>query len=172
MKYIFLSMLLMTGVATAQDHDHDHDHDHKMSVARKPLKAAEKAAVTNILNKNDELFNAFLKKDNALIEKSAKALAEATSQNKIGLLKDIQIEAGKLSSIKASKSREANMETYETFLRPLIKFVQTYEVDKKFNIFSCPMVKKSWIQDTSVNKDVRNVYAMEMLECGTQDTKF
>lgn len=174
MKYIFLSMLLMTGVATAQHShdDHDHDHDQKMSVARKPLNASEKTAITSILNKNDELFNAFLKKDNALVEKTAKALVEVTSQYKMASFKDIQAQASKLSSIKASKSREANMDIYEAFLRPLIKFVQTYEVDKKFNVFSCPMVKKSWLQDTSVNKDVRNVYAMEMLECGTQDTKF
>ncbi len=173
MKYIILSVLLMTGVATAQhSNDHDHDHDHKMSVARKPLKAAEKTAVTSILDKNDELFNAFLKKDNALVEKKAKALSEAASQAKMGILKDIQAQTGKLSTISGSKSHEANMEAYESFLKPLIKFVQTYEVDKKFNIFSCPMVKKSWIQDTSVNKDVQNIYAMEMLECGTQDTKF
>lgn len=173
MKHIIISMILMTGLANAQHpNDHDHDHDHKMSEARKPLKAAEKKEVTSILDKNDELFNAFLKKDNALIEKKAKALAETASQTKMGILKDISAQADKLSTISGSKSHEANMVAYEAFLKPLIKFVQTYEVDKKFNIFSCPMVKKSWIQDTSVNKDVQNVYAMEMLECGTQDTKF
>lgn len=174
MKYIFFSLLLMAGAANAQHShdDHDHGHDQKVSVARKSLNASEKAAMTNILNKNDELFNAFLKKDNALIEKTAKALAVVTSQYKMASFKDIHAEASKLSSIKASKSREANLDIYEAFLQPLIKFVQTYEVDKKFNVFSCPMVKKAWLQDTSVNKDVRNVYAMEMLECGTQDTKF
>ncbi|MCM2348733.1 MAG: hypothetical protein NDI69_01850 [Bacteriovoracaceae bacterium] len=167
MKYFLIALLLGSSIAHAQ---HSHGHDHKMSVARKALSSQDKTWVQSVLNKNDELFNAFLKKDNALIEKKAKELSSVVSKS--SSFKEIGAQAQKLNLIKASSSRESNMAAYESFLNPLIKLVQTYDVGSKFNIFSCPMVNKSWIQNTDVNKDVRNVYAMEMLECGTQDTKF
>lgn len=168
MKGLLIALLLVTSGAYAQ-HSHG-NHDHKMSVERKTLSPQDKAWVQTVLNKNDELFNAFLKKDNALIEKKAKELSSAVSKS--SSFKEIGAQTQKLNLIKASSGRESNMAAYESFLNPLIKLVQTYDVGSKFNIFSCPMVKKSWIQNTDVNKDVRNVYAMEMLECGTQDTKF
>lgn len=167
MKFFILGMLLVS-TASAQ-HAH-HGQTHKMSVARKSLSSTDKDWMATVLKKNDELFNAFLKKDNALIEKKAQELHFVIQKN--SSFKNISTEGAKLVAIKATRSREDNLDSYEAFLKPLINAVQSYDVGKNYNIFSCPMVKKSWIQDTDTNKNVRNVYAMEMLECGTQDTKF
>ena len=169
MKVILAGLLLLSFGVQAQ---HSHHSSEKMSVQRKTLTSKELSEVKIILDKNDELFNAFLKKDGVLVEKKSQELSALVKKSKTPSLKDVKAQASKLDSIKASEKNEKNLVSYESFVNPLIKFIQTHDVGSKFNVFSCPMVKKSWIQNTDVNKDVRNVYAMEMLECGTQDTKF
>ncbi|MBA2404060.1 MAG: DUF3347 domain-containing protein [Bdellovibrionales bacterium] len=140
--------------------------------ARQKVAPQDQKVLTEVLTKNDALFNAFLKKDAAKIEKEAKELAVLVEKSKSPLLKDVKANAKSLNQIKAAKKNEENLVSYEAFLNPLIKVVEANEAPKNFNVFSCPMVKKAWLQNIEVNKDVRNVYAMEMLECGTQDTKF
>ena len=140
--------------------------------SRKPLEPSDAKAVTEVLLKNDELFNAFLKKDPALVQKKAAELHELASKTDSSVLSKVKKKAKSLKGIKPGTKNESNLESYEPFLNALIKVVKKYQVPGRYNIFSCPMVNKSWIQDVTVNKDVRNVYAMEMLECGTQDTKF
>lgn len=166
---IFTLFLLSFGVEAQHSH---HKTSEKMSVERKTLSGEDQKKVILILDKNDELFNAFLKKDDSLIEKKSHELSGLMKKIEVAALKEVKIQTKQLDSIKATKTRETNLVAYESFVNPLIKFIQTYDVGSNFNVFSCPMVKKSWIQNTIVNKDVRNVYAMEMLECGTQDTKF
>jgi hypothetical protein len=135
-----------------------------------PLEAIKKTE--EILKKNDELFNAFLKKDLKSAEAHSKALYQMVHKSAPGILKSVSGNAPSLKEINASASLEKNLEHYEKFLNPLIQIVKVYKVPAQYNIFSCPMVNKSWIQDVKTNQDVRNVFAMEMLECGTQDTKF
>ncbi len=172
MKIILFTLLLSSLGVQAQHSHHSHHETEKMSVKRKALPAKDVSEVKLILDKNDELFNAFLKKDNSLIEKKSQELSALVKKSQGSSLKEVKNQVKKLDSIKASEKHDANLASYESFVNPLIKLVQTYDVGSNFNIFSCPMVKKSWIQNTDVNKGVKNVYAMEMLECGTQDTKF
>lgn len=164
MKFLILGFLIVSAPLMAQHH-----HE---PVKRSVIDVKDKDQIIEVLKKNDLLFNAFLKKDGGSVEKSAKELLAVVSKSNSPLLKEIKTQASTLSKIKASNSNESNLQAYESFLNPLIKVVQTNDVGGKYNIYSCPMVKKSWIQDIDVNKEVKNVYAMEMLECGTKDTQF
>lgn len=137
---------------------------------RKVLSVEEKKDVEAVLSKNDLLFNALLKKDGMLIKKNAQDLSDFLKTSKAAIFKDVKLPASELAFMNAYN--EKSLKTYEAFLTPLIKIVKEQDVNSKFNLFYCPMVQKSWIQDTTVNKDVRNVYAMEMLECGDQTTHF
>lgn len=170
MKILLVGFLAMAFPVFAQ-HNHDLHAGHSQA-KRKTLQRNDKALVTEILAKNDSLFNAFLKKDNALIEKNAKELAGLVVKSQSTILKEVKANVFSLETIKSSNKNEDNLKAYEAFLNPLVAIVQQYEVAGKYNVFSCPMVKKSWIQDTKINKDVKNVYAMDMLECGSQDTHF
>lgn len=170
MKILLAGFLAIAFPVFAQ-HNHDQHADHSQA-KRKALQSNDKAQLTEILAKNDSLFNAFLKKDNALIVKNAKELAGLVVKSDGPILKELKAKVYSLEGIKSSNKNEDNLKAYEAFLNPLIAIVQQYEVAGKYNVFSCPMVKKSWIQDTEVNKDVKNVYATDMLECGTQDTRF
>lgn len=169
MKILLITMLLM-GQAYAQ-HSH-HGSAHSLEVKRKSLNENDKKLVLEVLEKNDELFNAFLKKDSKQVEKTALDLNLIISKSSSAVLSSVKKQASKLSGIKSKNSNESNLTLYEQFLNPLIEIVKSNEVGNKFNVFNCPMVKKSWIQNIDVNKDVKNVYAMDMLECGTQETHF
>lgn len=170
MKFLILGLLIVSSPLMAQ-HNHHESGSHE-SIKRKAIDSKDKVQIIEILKKNDLLFNAFLKKESGTIEKSAKDLLALVSQSQSTLLKETKAQASNLAKIKSSNSNESNLQAYETFLNPLIKVVQANDIGGKYNIYSCPMVKKSWIQDTDVNKDVKNVYAMDMLECGTKDTQF
>ena len=170
MKIVLMALLTLSLPVYAQ-HSHS-EHVEHTTTKRKAVSEKEKVEILEVLAKNDLLFNSFLKKDSSSVEKHAKELQLLMSNKKSSLLKDSKAQAVKLASIKASNKAEDNMKAYESFLNSLIKVVQDNDVDSKYNIFSCPMVKKSWLQDITTNKEVKNVYAMDMLECGTQDTHF
>lgn len=173
MKLLLLGILAIALPVFAQhNHDHHHDNHAKPEVKRLSLSGKDKPVLSEILAKNDLLFNSFLKKDKDLIEKHAKELSVLVSTADSSIVKQVKAKVSSLNSIKSSNTNEDNLKAYESFLNPLISLVQQYDVGGKYNVFSCPMVKKSWIQDLKTNKDVRNVYAMDMLECGSQDTHF
>ena len=48
--------------------------------------------------------------------------------------------------------------------------VNTYDVGKKYNAYSCPMVKKKWVQNSKKMAKVHNPYAPNMPHCGSKDT--
>jgi hypothetical protein len=170
MKLILLALLTI-GPIYAQTTLH-HGHEEKSSTTRKVLIENEKKIVLEVLQKNDDLFNAFLKKDSKAIVKTADSLRNLISKSEIKVLAETKKKADSLSKINSSATHEENLASYEAFNNSLLNVVKTYDVGSKFNIFHCPMVKKSWIQNVDTNKDIRNVYAMEMLECGTQETHF
>ena len=173
MKLLLLGILSIALPVFAQhNHDHHHDNHAKSEVKRQSLSSKDKSVLSEILAKNDLLFNSFLKKDKDLIEKYAKELSALVSTADSSIVKQVKAKASSLNNIKSSNKNEDNLNAYESFLNPLITLVQQYDVGGKYNVFSCPMVKKSWIQDLKTNKDVKNVYAMDMLECGSQDTHF
>lgn len=169
MKFLLLAILVINPAFSQTPH---HGHENHAEVKRKDLAESEKKVILDVLKKNDDLFNAFLKKDGAQVEKLAKELHAIVSKAESKVLSGVKKESQNLLSLKAGNSNEKNLASYESFINPLIEVVKTHNVGDKYNVFSCPMVKKSWLQDVAVNKDVKNVYAMDMLECGTQETHF
>lgn len=169
MKFLILSAFLSISSAFSQ---HDHSGHSKNDAKRVQLSSEIQSEVSGVLLKNDELFNALLKKDNALVENKALELSELIKKSSSKALTSLKVQAEGLKTIKKNNSPEKNLEAYDKFLKPLIDIVKQYDVGPKFNVYYCPMVKKSWIQSIDTNKEVKNVFAMDMLECGTQETKF
>lgn len=161
MKFLLLAILSITSL-----------YANDGLVKRKTLNESDKKLIVELLKKNDVLFNAFLSRDGIAIEKSAADLSTLMSQIDSKILGNVKKESSKLSKIKDTNTDEVNLTSYEAFLNPLVEVVKAFDLGDQFNIFTCPMVKKSWIQDVATNKEVKNVYAMEMLECGSQVTQF
>ena len=170
MKFFLLSVLVLSLPLSSQVRASEKKITDVSS--RRTISADDKAAMISVLTKNDSLFNSFLKRDKAQIEKNASELLTFVKNSQSPLLVGVKKDLDPLSSIKSSKTMEENVSAYGKFLVPLITVVQSYDVGGKFNVFTCPMVKKSWIQNIEVNKEVKNVYAMDMLECGSQDTHY
>lgn len=170
MKTLLLAFVLSTAAVQAQSNETKNPEQQVLK--RKVLEPKAQKELDGVLRENDILFNALLKKDAPAIEKAATQLSALVTKSAGAVMKDVKAQVKNLIAMKAPVKHEDKLISYEKFLNPLISVVKDHQAGKKFNIFTCPMVKKSWIQDTEVNKDVRNVYAMEMLECGTQDTRY
>jgi len=170
MKILLIGILSIVLPVFAQ-HKHE-NHTKHAEVKRQVLPSKDRFVLLEVLAMNDLLFNSFLKKDQGLIEKNAKELSVLLASTDSTIVKLVKGKTSILNGIKSSNKNEDNLKAYESFLNPLLALVQQYDVGGKYNIFSCPMVKKSWIQDLKTNKDVRNVFAIDMLECGSQDTHF
>jgi hypothetical protein len=72
----------------------------------------------------------------------------------------------------AKTSREENNQNYHLVSMALIYIVNTYDVGPKYNAYSCPMVKKKWLQNSKKLAKIHNPYAPHMPHCGSQDTNF
>lgn len=145
--------------------------DKKDEKKRLSLSDKVKKEVVNILHSNEKLHNSFFNYDGAKVESAAKEVLTAISHlsdDKIAKL--LEFSKTKLGDIRADKSREVNNQHYHLVSMAFIYIVNKYDVGKQYNAYSCPMVKKKWVQNSQIMAKVHNPYAPEMPHCGVQDT--
>ena len=148
----------------------DHGKMGKKS-SRKTLSEGTKKSVVNALEANEELHNSFFKYDGKKVEAAAKKLKSAIEGiDDAELSKLLKFSKTKLGEIKASSSRDDNNQNYHLVSMALIHVVNTYDVGSKYNAYSCPMVKKKWVQNSKKMAKVHNPYAPNMPHCGSKDT--
>lgn len=138
---------------------------------RKSLSEGTKKSVVNALEANEELHNSFFKYDGKKVEAAAKKLKKAIDgieDSEVSKL--LKFSKTKLDQIKASSSRDDNNQNYHLVSMALIHVVNTYDVGAKYNAYSCPMVKKKWVQNSKKMAKVHNPYAPNMPHCGSKDT--
>lgn len=141
--------------------------------ARAPLAEGVKKNVAEVLNANEELHAAFFSYDGENVEKAAKLVAskiEAIKDKKISKL--LKVTHKKLLEMNKEKDKKANQDAFYTVSLGLGNIIKKYDVGGKWNVYSCPMVKKSWVQDSAKNDGVRNPYAAGMPDCGSKKTSF
>lgn len=136
------------------------------------LSKKERNEVVEVLKLNETLHASFFKYDGKEVEAAATKVKMAIDKisNK-DVAKLLTFSKTKLSEMKSTSKREANNEAYHLVSMALIHVVNTYDVGKEYNAYSCPMVKKKWVQNSSKMAKVHNPYAPRMPHCGTQDSK-
>ena len=82
-----------------------HGHSMHAEVKRKDINASDIKVILDILNRNDELFNAFLRKDGNAIDKSASELHAIVSKANSKLFVSLKNESRKLLNIKFKNSK-------------------------------------------------------------------
>lgn len=171
-------LVLFSLHATAGDHkhmkmDHSQKHSKKMmhdSGKKKTLSESDKKAVENLFVINEELHSSFFTYDAKKAEKTAAKLATAIDKIKNKeVQKALDLASKNLKSIKASASREDNNKKYHQVSMTLIDVLKTFELSSAYASYSCPMVKKKWVQNTNKMAKVHNPYAPEMPHCGGKD---
>ena len=85
--------------------------------------------------------------------------------------KHLKFSIGKLDQLKSATERETNNQNYHLDSMDLVQLVDTYALGDAYNAYSCPMVKKKWVQNSKKMARVHNPYAPGMPHCGTQDSE-
>jgi hypothetical protein len=188
LSIMFSLALGLNAMAAGEDHSyHNMDHskmdhskmDHskmkhkkmmKDDGKKKSLSATEKKKLEAVYAANEELHKAFFKYDAKTVETKAQALAEAVAKiEDKELSKLLSFSQKKLKDITASKSREDNNKSYHTVSMALIHVLKKFDVGSTYAAYSCPMVKKKWVQNTKKMAKVHNPYAPEMPHCGAKE---
>jgi len=141
--------------------------------ARTPLKGGDLKSMVNILKVNESLHKNFFEYTPELVEEDARRLEKAISKVRNRELKDLlKGSRHELEKIKAKNDRESNNMAYHKVSLCLIKVLQQFDPGKRYNAYSCPMVKKKWVQNSVKKLRVHNPYAPEMPHCGQRDTEY
>lgn len=140
---------------------------------RKKLDEKSKSEVISVLKSNEVLHMSFFKYDAKRVEINAKKLSEAISKiSNQEISKLLKFAHTKTKEIQASSSQDDNNQTYHIVSMALIYLVNTYDLGSEYNAYSCPMVKKKWLQNSKKMSKVHNPYSAMMPHCGSQVTKF
>lgn len=140
---------------------------------RKQLSEESKKNVITLLEANEKLHQSFFKYDAKEVEASAKSVKSAmdTIKNE-EISKLLEFSKQKVQEIKSTNDRETNNQNYHLVSMAFIYLVNKFDLGSKYNAYSCPMVKKKWIQNSKAMAKVHNPYAPNMPHCGTQDTEY
>lgn len=142
-------------------------------VERLVLAPKHRAEILTILKENESLHAAFFTFNTVDIEKSVKKIAvgiDKIKHKKMSLL--LKPAKKSLLAILNKSERESKNLKYHTFSEALATIVNTYDVGEDYNIYSCPMVKKTWIQNSKKKLRTHNPYAPEMPHCGGRDSDY
>lgn len=173
-KVTTLALILVSSSFSFAEGGHNHSHSSKKEKSsRKPLSKSEKAQVISVLEANEKLHSSFFKYKASEVEANAKAVSSAILKIKNKeVVKLLKFSTTKLAAITADAKRKANNENYHLFSMALIHVVNTFDVGGKYNAYSCPMVKKKWVQNSKNMNKVHNPYAPYMPHCGSKDSNY
>lgn len=160
--FIFIGVILISLVSLASE-----------SKSRVKLNEKIKEELVAVLEANENLHNAFFEYNANQVQKAAKNLSgEISKISDAEISKLLNFSKGKLLEITASADREENNKNYHLVSMALIHIVNKYDVGMKYNAYSCPMVKKKWVQNSEKMDKVHNPYAPEMPHCGSKDSHY
>ncbi len=140
---------------------------------RAKLDNQTKNQIIATLKANEKLHQSFFDYKKETVDKAAKGLL--TTINKIEnneISKLLVFAKKKLMEITKDNERELNNTNYHIVSSAMIYIVNKYDIGKDYNAYSCPMVKKKWIQNSKKKDEVLNPYAANMPNCGTKDTNY
>ncbi len=134
------------------------------------LETKTKEKLIDVYQKYEQVHSHFFKFD---LDKSKKALKELSSsidkiENEELKEKLVFTQKTIVEMLETDKRKELNKSLHTVSLA-LIHILQKYEVDSKYQPYSCPMVQMKWIQNVDVEAKVLNPYAPEMPHCGHKE---
>jgi hypothetical protein len=176
LSVVAFGLLGIESYASGTQGGHDHskmDHSKMKKGDRKSLTEVAKKSVVSALEANEVLHSSFFKYNAKAVEANAMKLKKAIDGIKDKeVTKLLNFSKRKLSEIKASNDRETNNKNYHLVSMALIHIVNKYDVGSKYNAYSCPMVKKKWVQNSEKMAKVHNPYAPNMPHCGSKDSHY
>ncbi|MBI2521867.1 MAG: DUF3347 domain-containing protein [Bdellovibrio sp.] len=123
--------------------------------------------LNDVLKANDAVHSAFIKSDDKELKSVWDTFEKALSGPRPDELKDFVTESKSAASklVNATKFDEKR-KLYGDVMKPIALMLQKYGPIASYKVFTCPMVKKDWIQDIKVVPQVQNPYDPKMVKCG------
>ncbi len=123
--------------------------------------------LANVLKANDAVHSVFIKNDEQGFKMVWDGFEKALSQTRPDELKELITESKSASSkLMTATSLDEKRKLYGDVVKPIVLLLQKYGPIESYKVFTCPMVKKDWIQDIKVVSQVQNPYDPKMLKCG------
>jgi len=138
-------------------------------INRKELSAQSKQEVLAVLEANEKLHKVFFDRSSSKIEPAAQVVISAINNiSDKDISNKLQFSKKKLAELKNDNS-DMNDEDYHLFNMALAHIINNYNLESEYNIYSCPMSKKKWIQNSKKDKGIiYNPYDSEtMPHCGS-----
>ena len=177
-KNLILAALMSVLVIMTSGKSFSMHHEKKEATVQKKherIKLDEKnlAQLISVYEANEKLHAAFFTYDAAAVEKNAvelrNLLLKITHKD---LKKHFKRTLVQLEKITKDQNQEKNNHQYHLVSKKLVQALSEYDLGDTYNVYSCPMVKKVWVQNSKKMDKVHNPYASYMPHCGTKDTNF
>lgn len=140
---------------------------------RRKLPSKTKEQMLEVLKKHEGLHMAFFNYDQAKIKEQASILSAQVRKVGVSQVKKYLTKMYKeLDDLQAATNKKDSYKLYDSISQKFVKIVSIFNTGKDYNIYSCPMVKKKWIQNTTKLRRVHNPFAPEMPHCGQRDTDY
>ncbi len=169
-KAFALTLLFSTTVSFGSDFyaNKNSGKKEKTTTTKKiALDTPTKMQINKVLELNENLHNAFFNYAGVKVEKAAgPVLAELNKITHPELKKLLTFAGKKLARIKAENKRELNNQNYHIVSSAFIVILNKYDIGAKYSAYSCPMVRKKWLQNSKKVSGVHNPYAEKMPHCG------
>ncbi len=123
--------------------------------------------LTTLLKANDAIHTAFIKNDEPGFKTALAGLDKVLGEARVDELKQFVTESKSASAKLVSAANfDEKRKLYGDVVKPIVAMLQKYGPIESYRVFTCPMVKKDWIQDTKIASKVQNPYEPKMVDCG------
>ncbi len=140
---------------------------------RQALDESVKSEIRAVLSANESLHASFFEYDAEKIVKNATKVSEKIDKISDDSIRQLlRFSQQQLGDMSVEDDRDENDQRYHIFSMAMIHLINTYDIGEGFNAYSCPMVKKKWVQNSTAMDRVHNPYDPSMPHCGDKDTKF
>lgn len=173
LAFIFIPLLVFKTYASSggDSHKNHGEMESQTKKSRASLDDSSQKEILNILTINEDLHKAFFDYDAKKVEQEATRMKLAIDKlSNAEIAKLLKFSSSKLASIKSTSSREDNNQNYHLVSMALIHIISKYNTGADYSAYSCPMVKKKWIQNSKKMAKVHNPYAPKMPDCGSKDS--
>ena len=137
--------------------------------ASESLNDKNKNQVLEVFKANEQLHNSFFNYDAKEVEKNAKKLQQMMGKIENDEIKKLlSFSQKKLLEIKSNRGRKENNQSYHLVSMALIHVMNKYDISDSYSAYTCPMVKKKWVQNSKKMSKVHNPYSEKMPHCGSQ----
>lgn len=141
--------------------------------ARSSLSDKNKEQLQEVFKAHDGLHASFYNYDGKKVEAAAKVVAEKMAGIEDGgIARTFVYAIRKLKEMKEESKESENKQAYTAVSIALVRTLKKFDIGEHWNVYSCPMNKKQWVQDSQKLEKGHNPYDPSMGDCARKETSY